>query len=42
MEMANVEICVPKEMKTFLMSEDMGLAYLDMDISEVEKEIDSE
>ena len=84
MEMANIEICVPKEMKTFLLSEnssdelkrnalilypyvkdltishgraaeilgipkwdlielyeDMGLPYLDVDISEVEKEIDS-
>lgn len=84
MEMMNIEICVPKEMKPFLLSkdssdelkrnalilypyikdltishgraaeilgipkwdlielyEDMGLAYLDMDISEVEKEMDS-
>lgn len=84
MELANIEICVPKEMKTFLLNEnssdelkrnalilypyikdltishgraaeilgipkwdlielyeDMGLPYLDMDILEVEKELDS-
>lgn len=84
MELTNIEICVPKEMKTFLLNEnasdelkrnalilypyikdltishgraaeilgipkwdlielyeDMGLPYLDMDISEVEKEVDS-
>ena len=84
MELINIEICVPKEMKTFLLNEntsdelkrnalilypyikdltishgraaeilgipkwdlielyeDMGLPYLDMDISEVEKEVDS-
>lgn len=84
MELTNIEICVPKEMKTFLLNEntsdelkrnalilypyikdltishgraaeilgiskwdlielyeDMGLPYLDMDILEVEKEVDS-
>ncbi len=84
MELTNIEICVPKEMKTFLLNEstsdelkrnalilypyikdltishgraaeilgipkwdlielyeDMGLPYLDMDISEVEKEVES-
>ncbi|MCM1245238.1 MAG: UPF0175 family protein [Roseburia sp.] len=84
MELANIEICVPKEMKTFLSNENsvdelrrnalilypyikdltishgraaeilgipkwdlielyesMGLPYLDLDISEVEKEINS-
>lgn len=34
MELVNIEIRVPKEMKT-------GLPYLDMDISEVEKEVQS-
>ena len=84
MEVANIEICVPKEMQTFLLNEnssdelkrnalilypyikdltishgraaeilgipkwdlielyeEIGLPYLDMDISEVEKEMDS-
>lgn len=84
MELVNIEICVPKEMKIFLMNEnssdelrrnalilypyikdmtishgraaeilgipkwdlielyeDIGLPYLDMDISEVEKEVQS-
>ena len=84
MELTNIEICVPKEMKTFLLNEntsdeikrnalilypyikdltishgraaeilgipkwdlielyeDIGIPYLDMDISEVEKEVAS-
>lgn len=85
MELASIEICIPKEMKPFLLNEnssdelrrnalilypyikdltishgraaeilgipkwdlielyeDMGLPYLDLDISEVEKEVNSD
>lgn len=34
MEMTNIEICIPKEMEPFLF-------YLDMDISEAEKEVET-